>query len=126
MIDKLCQEWLDAKMHERSVIARRREIEDSLVEALRINDKSEGTKRIESSGYNIAVEFKVNRKVDAKKLIEVAAANGIGNDILQQIFRWKPEINMRDWKSADRSIILALSNAVTTSEARPSVTITKE
>lgn len=126
MIDKLCQEWLDAKMHERSVIARRREIEDSLVEALRINDKSEGTKRIESSGYNIAVEFKVNRKVDGKKLIEVAAANGIGNDILQQIFRWKPEINMRDWKSADRSIILALSNAVTTSEARPSVTITKE
>lgn len=126
MIDKLCQEWLDAKMHERSVIARRREIEDNLVEALRINDKSEGTKRIESSGYNIAVEFKVNRKVDGKKLIEVAAANGIGNDILQQIFRWKPEINMRDWKSADRSIILALSNAVTTSEARPSVTITKE
>jgi hypothetical protein len=126
MIDKLCQEWLDAKMHERAVIARRREIEDNLVEALRINDKSEGTKRIESSGYNIAVEFKVNRKVDGKKLIEVAAANGIGNDILQQIFRWKPEINMRDWKSADRSIILALSNAVTTSEARPSVTITKE
>lgn len=126
MIDKLCQEWLDAKMHERAVIARRREIEDNLVEALRINDKSEGTKRIESSGYNIAVEFKVNRKVDGKKLIEVAAVNGIGNDILQQIFRWKPEINMRDWKSADRSIILALSNAVTTSEARPSVTITKE
>lgn len=126
MIDKLCQEWLDAKMHERAVIARRREIEDNLVEALRINDKSEGTKRIESSGYNIAVEFKVNRKVDGKKLIEVAAANGIGNDVLQQIFRWKPEINMRDWKSADRSIILALSNAVTTSEARPSVTITKE
>lgn len=126
MIDKLCQEWLDAKMHERAVIARRREIEDNLVEALRINDKSEGTKRIESSGYNIAVEFKVNRKVDGKKLIEVAASNGIGNDILQQIFRWKPEINMRDWKSADRSIILALSNAVTTSEARPSVTITKE
>ena len=126
MIDKLCQEWLDAKMHERAVISRRREIEDNLVEALRINDKSEGTKRIESSGYNIAVEFKVNRKVDGKKLIEVAAANGIGNDILQQIFRWKPEINMRDWKSADRSIILALSNAVTTSEARPSVTITKE
>ena len=126
MIDKLCQEWLDAKMHERAVIARRREVEDQLITALRINDKSEGTKRIESSGYNIAVEFKVNRKVDGKKLIEVAAANGIGNDILQQIFRWKPEINMRDWKSADRSIILALSNAVTTSEARPSVTITKE
>ena len=126
MIDKLCQEWLDAKMHERAVISRRREIEDNLVEALRINDKSEGTKRIESSGYNIAVEFKVNRKVDGKKLIEVAAANGIGNDILQQIFRWKPEINLRDWKSADRSITLALSNAVTTSEARPSVTITKE
>lgn len=126
MIDKLCQEWLDAKMHERAVTARRREVEDQLITALRINDKSEGTKRIESSGYNIAVEFKVNRKVDGKKLIEVAAANGIGNDILQQIFRFKPEINMRDWKSADRSIILALSNAVTTSEARPSVTITKE
>lgn len=126
MIDKLCQEWLDAKMHERAVTARRREVEDQLITALRINDKSEGTKRIESSGYNIAVEFKVNRKVDGKKLIEVAAANGIGNEILQQIFRWKPEINMRDWKSADRSIILALSNAVTTSEARPSVTITKE
>ena len=126
MIDKLCQEWLDAKMHERAVIARRRKVEDQLITALRINDKSEGTKRIESSGYNIAVEFKVNRKVDGKKLSEVAAANGIGNDILQQIFRWKPEINMRDWKSADRSIILALSNAVTTSEARPSVTITKE
>ena len=126
MIDKLCQEWLDAKMHERAVTTRRREVEDQLITALRINDKSEGTKRIESSGYNIAVEFKVNRKVDGKKLIEVAATNGIGNDILQQIFRWKPEINMRDWKSADRSIILALSNAVTTSEARPSVTITKE
>lgn len=126
MIDKLCQEWLDAKMHERAVTTRRREVEDQLITALRINDKSEGTKRIESSGYNIAVEFKVNRKVDGKKLIEVAASNGIGNDILQQIFRWKPEINMRDWKSADRSIILALSNAVTTSEARPSVTITKE
>lgn len=126
MIDKLCQEWLDSKMHERAATTRRRKIEDNLVEALRINDKSEGTKRIESSGYNIAVEFKVNRKVDGKKLIEVAASNGIGNDILQQIFRWKPEINMRDWKSADRSIILALSNAVTTSEARPSVTITKE
>jgi hypothetical protein len=126
MIDKLCQEWLDAKMHERSVIARRREIEDTLIEHLRINDKSEGTKRIDHSGFNISVEFKINRKVDGKKLIEVAASNGIGNDVLQQIFRWKPEINMRDWKSADRSIVLALSNAVTTSDARPSVSITKE
>lgn len=121
----LYQQWIDAKQAEADAQAKRREIEDELVKLLRISEALDGTENREAEGYKVKIVGRMNRKIDADALQEIANENGL-TDHLGSLFRWKPEINASAWKATDTSITNQLLGAITTTPSRPSFSITKE
>lgn len=119
------EDWVMAKAAETAATKLRREIEDRLVKQLSIPETLEGTKHIEAEHFKIKVEGRINRKVNADKLQEIAAEHGL-SDHLSSLFRWKPELNMAVWKAADSAITTPLLDAITATAGRPSFTIIKE
>ena len=121
----LYQLWILSKDAEKTAIENRRNIEDQLVAALGIEKTLDGTQNIETDGYKVKVVGRLDRKVNSDKLQDLAAEFGLTQH-LSSLFRWKPEVNASAWKSADVSITEVLQDAITTSNGRPSFTITKE
>ena len=119
------QRWIDAKEAEKAAIELRRAIEDELVMDLDIAKTLDGTQNIEADGYKVKVVGRLDRKVNADKLQDLAAEFGLTQH-LSSLFRWKPEVNASAWKSADVSITEVLQDAITTTNGRPSFTIIKE
>lgn len=121
----LYQNWLAAKADEAAAIERRRIIEDQLTAMLELAPDAEGTTTAKRDGYVIKATCRLNRKVDGDKLQELAHDAGL-TEHLTSLFRWKPEISMKEWKAAAPNITGPLSGAITTTAGRPSYTITKE
>jgi hypothetical protein len=121
----LYQQWLDAKAEEKKAMDERRSIEDQLVAELGIAKTLDGTQNVESDGFKIKIVGRLDRKVNSDKLQDLAAEYGL-TEHLSSLFRWKPEINASAWKSADPRITEPLQDAITTTNGRPSFTITKE
>jgi hypothetical protein len=119
------QQWLDAKEAEKAAIELRRSIEDQLVMELDIAKTLDGTQNIDADGYKVKVVGRLDRKVNADKLQDLAAEFGLTQH-LSSLFRWKPEVNVTAWKSADPLIIDTLQDAITTTNGRPSFTIIKD
>ena len=121
----LYQQWIDAKEAEKAAIDLRRALEDELVAELGIPKTLDGTQNIETDGYKVKVVGRLDRKVNSDKLQDLAAEHGLTQH-LSSLFRWKPEVNATAWKSADPLITAPLQDAITTTNGRPSFTITKE
>ena len=121
----LYDDWIKAKADEAEATKRRRGIEDLLVKAFEIPENLEGTRNLEAESFKIKIEGRINRKVNADKLQELAAEHGL-TEHLSSLFRWKPEIAMTAWKAADKAITTPLLDAITATAGRPSFTITKE
>jgi len=117
------QDWIEAKAAEAMAIKQRRAIEDIMVKSFEVAEDFEGTKNIEAETFKIKIEGRINRKVNADKLQEIAAEHGL-TDHLSSLFRWKPEIAMTAWKAADKAITTPLLDAITATPGRPSFTIT--
>jgi len=122
-IETLSKEWTIAKMEEAAATNYRRQIEDKLVKHFNVAESFEGTQNREVGQYVVKIEGRMNRKVNADKLQELAAANGLEAH-LSSLFRWKPEIVSAAWKAADESITKPLLGAITTTPGRPTFTIT--
>lgn len=125
MLAELSAQWLAAKEAERDAIEIRRAIEDQLIEALRVPQSLDGTENYEGDGFKVKVVGRLNRKIDADKLQELAIENDLYAH-LSTLFRWKPEVNLKAWNAADERITKPLLDAITTTPGRPSFTITKE
>lgn len=123
MENNLYKEWIKIKEIEQEVIQRRREIEDLLIEEMRVNLNEEGTQNFENEEYKVKVVTRFNRKIDADSLQDIAIGEGL-QDYLKTLFRWKPDLNMTAWKATDKSITDILSRAITTTPGRASFTIT--
>ena len=116
------QQWLTAKAAEAEATAQRREIEDQLVAQFNVPSTLDKTANFEADGYKIKIEGRVNRRINADLLQEIAAENDLGSH-LSSLFRWKPEINAAAWKAADEAITKPLLDAITATPGRPSFTI---
>jgi hypothetical protein len=121
----LAEQWLLAKETEREAIERRRDLEDAMRHLLVIADDTEGVKNAAQDGYTIKVTGRLDRKVDADLLQDIATEAGLTAS-LTTLFRWRPEINLAAWRNADPSITNSLAGAITTKPGRPSFSITKE
>jgi hypothetical protein len=125
-LDDLARQWSDAKQDEAIAVARRRTIEDRLVELLAIPEGKEGTTNAATEqGYAIKVVGRLNRKIDTDRLQELAAEHGI-SEHLSSLFRWSADINAAAWKAAAQTITAPLLGAITTTPGRPSFTITRK
>ena len=125
MVDDLARRWLEAKEAERVATETRRAIEDELVTAFRAPLDLDGTFNSDVAGYKVKIVGRLNRKIDADKLRELAYEAGL-EDHLGSLFRWKPEINAKAWDAAAPSITSPLLGAITTTPGRPSFTITNK
>jgi len=123
LLTALAQSWLDAKAAETAAQLRRREIEDQMRFLIGIPDSLDGTETAKPDGYVIKVTGRINRKVDADRLQELAAEAGL-TEHLSSLFRWKPELNLKVWKNADAAITTPLLGAITSEPGRPSFSIT--
>jgi hypothetical protein len=119
------QQWLDAKAAETAAIKTRRDLEDAMVKTFNVAETLEGTLNFDADTFKVKIEGRINRKINADKLQELAAENGL-SDHLASLFRWKPEINAFAWKAAKPEITTPLLDAITATPGRPSFTITKE
>jgi hypothetical protein len=125
-LDELSILWLESKEKERMAVEARRIYEDQMLKIIAIAEDFEGTKNsMTDAGLEIKVVGRMNRKVDADKLQDIAAENGL-TEHLATLFRWKPEINATAWKASDDSITRPLLDAITTTPGRPSFSITKK
>lgn len=122
-VDELSSAWMEAKEAERVAVERRRAIEDHLALIMELSPDLESTVTKKDGGYVIKAVGRLNRKVDSDKLQELAAEAGLTHH-LSSLFRWKPEIEMKAWKSCDPSITAVLADAITVTPGRPSFTIT--
>jgi hypothetical protein len=122
-IPELAALWLDAKAREASAVEDRRAIEDRIKEIVRLNESLDGTETVERDGYTIKMVGRIDRKVNADQLQELAAEAGL-TDHLSSLFRWKPEVNVSVWKNTDESITGALAPAITAKPGRASFSIT--
>ena len=123
-LDELCKAWMHAKRIESENIENRRDIEDQIVEILKIAKDFDGTRSVfdDESGFSLKIVGRLTRKVDADKLQELAIENGL-TDHLSTLFRWKPDLNMAAWKAADATLVKPLLSAITTTPSRPSFSI---
>ena len=123
-LSELSRLWLIAKETEAKGIFDRRVIEDRIKSLAGVSDNLDGTETVTPGGYTIKIVGRIDRKVDADKIQEIAAENGL-TEHLSSLFRWKPEINMAVWRSADESITKLLSAGITAKPGRPSFSITR-
>ena len=121
-VEQMAVQWLEAKEAERVAVEKRRSIEDQILKAASIRDDVEGTENLMLEGFKVKVVSRIDRKVDADKVQELAAEYGL-TEHLSTLFRWKPELNMAVWKAADESITAPLSAAITAKPGRPSFSI---
>lgn len=116
--------WIAAKESERLAVECRRRIEDEMVTKLEMNTDLDGSNTSHAEDFTIKVTCRIDRKVDSDMLQELATENGL-SEHLAALFRWKPDLNMTAWKSADESITGPLAKAITAKPGRPSFTITR-
>lgn len=124
-LQKLARDWLEFKRVEERAVEDRRKIEDRIKSLVGVADDQEGTTTAKPEGFTVRIIGRIDRKVDADKVQELAAEYGL-TDHLGQLFRWKPEINVTAWRAADPSITRPLADAITTKPSRASFKITKD
>ena len=125
MTISIYQQWLNAKGIETAAIKTRRDLEDAMVKIFNIAPNLDGTVNMDWETYKIKVEGRINRKISADKLQELAAENGL-TEHLASLFRWKPEINATAWKAAKPEITTPLLDAITATPGRPTFYIIKK
>jgi hypothetical protein len=121
-LTELAQEWLRYKKEEADAVSARRAIEDEMARLLRVNQAEEGQTTFNEDNLSIKVNCRMTRKVDGDILQDIAIEHGL-TDHLYKLFRWKPDLNLKEWKAAAPEVTGALAAAITTTAGRPSFSI---
>lgn len=120
---ELSAAWVQAKKAEKIAQDERRSLEDKMLALINVAEDFEGTQNAEAGSYKIKLTGRLNYRIDADRLQDVAAEHGL-SDYLSSLFRWRPEINAKSWKAAEAGITRPLLEAITTTPGRPSFAIT--
>lgn len=125
-LDAASEAWMEAKAAERKAVERRRVIEDHLASLLGVAETLDGTETtVTDGGHRIKLVGRMSRKVDRHTASDVAAEYGLEAH-MDNLFRWKPEINVAAWKAAPESVTRLFLKSITTTPSRVSFSIEKE
>lgn len=119
---EIAAEWHAEKEVERQAVENRRRLEDEMVKSFGLLPDLDGTVSKDVDGYVIKITGRIDRKVDADKIQELAAQHGLESH-LSTLCRWKPELNITIWKNTDPKITTLLAPAITAKPGRPSFSI---
>lgn len=115
---ELCEQWDTLKSAEREAVEARRMVEDEIIKRAGIREGDEGTRKFGS----LKIACRIDVKVDSEIAQQCAAEHGMESH-LTALFRWKPELKIREWSGAHETIQRAFSPALTSKPARPSFSI---
>jgi hypothetical protein len=119
---EIAAEWAAEKEVERIAVENRRRLEDEMVKSFALQPDLDSTVSKDVDGYVIKITGRIDRKVDADKIQELAAQHGLESH-LSTLCRWKPELNLTVWKATDPTITKLLAPAITAKPGRPSFSI---
>jgi len=119
---EIAAEWHAEKEVERQAIENRRRLEDEMVKNFGLLPDLDGTVSKDVDGFVIKITGRIDRKVDADKIQELAAQHGLESH-LSTLCRWKPELNLSVWKNTSPQITSLLAPAITAKPGRPSFTV---
>ncbi len=121
-MNQLYIEWINAKDAEEAATAKRRHIENIIISEQDISAELDGVKNIIDPDFKIKITGRLNRKIDANLMTEIASTHGL-MDYTTSLFRWKPELNAAAWKVTEKTITDIFLPAITTTPGRPSFSI---
>ena len=116
------QQWLEAKAAESAARASRLEIEKQICEAHEFDQTYEGVATHEVEDYTVKITGRITRKVDVTQVREIATECGLTGQ-LENLFRWKCEIDARNWKSAGADTTDVFLPAIESKPGKPAVTV---
>ena len=122
-VRELCLEWIEAKEAATEAAMTLEAVEDKLIALLNVDLSVDGTTRMIDGDVRINVTARPSRTVDDKKLKALAEEHDI-EEHLSTLFLWKPEVNLRVWRGADKKITESLNDAITLTSTRPAFAIT--
>jgi len=119
---EIAAEWHAEKEVERQAVENRRRLEDEMVKSFALQPDLDSTVTKQIDDYVIRITGRIDRKVDADKIQELAAQHGLESH-LSTLCRWKPELNLSVWKNTSPQITSLLAPAITAKPGRPSFLI---
>ena len=84
----------------------------------------EGTTKFEAGDYKLTVRTSMTRNVDKDVLAQIAP--NIPEAIAKRVFRWKPELDLRELRyvqSNEIELYGLIAQAITMKPAKPSITV---
>ena len=119
---EIAAEWAAEKEVERQAVENRRLLEDEMVRSFALQPDLDSTVTKDVDGFVIKITGRIDRKVDADKIQELAAQHGLESH-LSTLCRWKPELNITVWKATSPQITSLLAPSITAKPGRPSFSI---
>ena len=120
---ELCLDWIDAKAAANEADTSLETVEDQLIQLLNVDSLRDGTTQVIDGDVRIKVTSRPSITVDDTKLKTLAQEHDL-EEFLSTLFRWKPEVNLRAWRGADKKIRKSLNDAITLTSTRPAFAIT--
>ena len=117
---KLSELWLESKEAEKIAAERRRQLEDQMRQAMKLEESEEGTVSTLVGRYKVKANCRINRKIEPEKFLLLA--NDAGVDV-STFTKWKCELVMSAWRKQDEGVQHALSSAITAEPGRPTFSI---
>lgn len=130
--NNLYQRWIDAYEAKRRAQEVQYAVEELILNDLEFNKDKEGVQNFDDIGYKIKITGKKNRKVDGDKIQRIANAakdKATKAHLLEQLsilVRWKPELNLDEYKKADEEVLRIFAPAITETPAKPTFHIERK
>lgn len=122
-IDALAVAWEQAKAQEKEAVEQRRFIEDTMAALIGVSPELDGTMAVDAGHCVVKIVGRLSHKVNSETLDDIIRENG-AEEVAHELFRFKPELNLRAWKQADDETQAMFFEAITTSASRPSFSTT--
>ncbi|MCF4151779.1 hypothetical protein L2W58_08180 [Dethiosulfovibrio sp. F2B] len=121
-LESMAEEIEKIKAYMAEAKQRKDELEQKIWDLSGLSSHFEGTHSMEAGRFAIKVKGKINRRVDGDALQKVAQEAGLF-DYLSTLFRWKPDINKREWDKASPEVTNVLAQAIVATPGKPSIEI---
>ena len=121
-INELITQLYDARQAEQAAREYRLGLEARLAEKIGVPDGWEGTQTKAVGQFKVKLTRRNNVKIDANRLREQARVNDC-LPLLDQLFRWKPELDKKKWDAADEKARAIFAPAVEIAPGKASFTV---
>ena len=121
-LENMLNQWDYVKKSEAMIKARRQELEDEISLLLELPDDLDGTENYQVGNFKVKVTGRLNQKVDIDMISNIAEEENLIQQ-LNNLFRFKAEINKTSWKMAAAEITGKFLPAITTTPGRPTYSV---